>query len=78
MKPYVGGMFLTRGGQMVGPLEPHDMGVWKYKWYSEDDWNYHFWNDEGYHELQWADSNIPEMDIVGLFPVEIYYEEIVG
>jgi Ser/Thr protein kinase RdoA (MazF antagonist) len=32
----------------------------------------------GYHELDEPDTNIPEMDIVGLFPVEINYEEIVG
>ena len=77
MKPYVGGMFLTKGGQMVGPLEPHDMRVWKYKWEGPAA-RTHYWNDEGYHELEYAHSNIPEMDIVGPFPVEINYEEIVG
>jgi hypothetical protein len=77
MKPYVGGMFMTRGGQVVGPIESHDMEVWKYTW--EGLTRIHYWNDEGYHELEWPNSNTPEMDIiVSLDDVEINYEEIVG
>lgn len=74
---YVGGMFRTRGGRIVGPIEAHDMRIWKYKW-EADGYVTHYWNEEGYHELSNPDSNIPEMDIVGPSDEEINYEEIVG
>jgi hypothetical protein len=66
-----------KGGRIVGPIEAHDMHIWKYTWQGAYG-VYHYWTEEGYHELSHPDSNLPEMDIVGPSDEEINYEEIVG
>jgi hypothetical protein len=66
MKPEVGGVYVTAGGHVVGPLEEWGLEDWYATFHVKDIGDEVFWNQYGTAEGPFDGDRIPEYDIVGV------------